>query len=290
MIQIVDSEIRERYFPGLASLGILRLDLPDPVGGGNKIYKQKYHIEAFQHSGAKAILTFGGAFSNHIAAMAYAGKKHSIPMIGIIRGEELKPESNAVLQFASTSGMQLHFVSREEYGRRYSAEHHAELKQRFNDVHIIPEGGAGEEGIRGCMEILNDETEPYDEIVVPVGTGSTLAGLIRSARSHQHLTGIAVGNFELSLDKTASVIVNGSVNYDHTLGGYAKSSNALDDFIGAMKNELCLPLDHVYSGKTLFGIHNITKNGGFPGKNLLFVHTGGYAFTKSHFVVSGGNS
>lgn len=261
MIQPVDSGTLQKYFPGITTLGILRLDLPDPVAGGNKSFKLKYHLEAFRNSGAKCLLTFGGAFSNHIAATAHAGKVNDIRTIGIIRGEELNPRSNKVLAYANERGMQLQFVSREKFGQRYSEKYHKELAQQL-DAYVVPEGGGGEEGARGCMEILNTETDAFDEIVLPVGTGTTCEGIRRTLKAGQRVHGID--------------IVNPKAEY--SLGGYAKSSPALTGFIFAMKNEMQLPLDHVYSGKTLFALHNITKAGFFHGKNVLFIHTGGYAF------------
>lgn len=263
-------------------MSVLRLDLPDPVADGNKSWKLKYHLEAFHDSGAEKLITFGGAFSNHIAATACAGKRHSITTIGVIRGDELRENSNDVLQYAHACGMQLHFVSREEYGMRYDETYHRRLQQQFGNAYVVPEGGAGEKGIRGCMEILNSATSVFDEIVVPVGTGATLAGLLRAAEKHQRVTGIAIGHssFEKAgLDRAAAEEIRGAVNFDHTLGGYARSSEQLEIFMRVMKNELDLPLDHVYSGKTLFAVHNMAKSGGFSGANLLFIHTGGYAFT-----------
>jgi 1-aminocyclopropane-1-carboxylate deaminase len=280
VIQLIDAPVREKYFPGIASLGILRLDLPDPVAFGNKSRKLKYHLEAFRRSGRKRLLTFGGAYSNHIAAVALAGKQKNIRTIGLIRGEELNTSSNAVLAFAAACGMQLQFVSRDEYRKRYDVMYQEQLGAHY-DAFIVPEGGAGEAGIRGCMEIPDDGTDEYDEIIVAVGTGTTLAGLIASGKPHQHFTGISVVSStseKAELDGSALALINGHVSFDHSLGGYAKSTKALEVFIERVLQHTGIPLDRVYTGKALFAVHNMVTAGHFQSKKVLFVHTGGYAF------------
>lgn len=262
IIQHLHQGIRERYFPGLNEIAVLRLDLPDPIAGGNKSYKLKYHLEAFRKSDAKRMLSFGGAFSNHIAALAHAGRMNRVATIGVIRGDELTSESNAVLRYASACGMQLHFVSRAEYSRRYADDYKLELQQQFSDSYVVHEGGSGDEGIRGCMEILSEDTKRFDVIAVPVGTGATFEGLQRTKQAHQEIVGIDVVRRDAPL----------------SIGGYARTNNQLTQFVASMKQLADLPLDHVYSGKTLFAVHQMLKAGQFPGKKLLFVHTGGYAF------------
>lgn len=261
MIEKIDADISAHFFPGLKALGILRLDLPDPIAGGNKSYKLKYHLENFRKSGAKNMLSFGGAYSNHIAALSHAGKTNAVSTIGIIRGDELNVNSNKILRYAASCGMQLHFVSRDVYARRYAAACHAELAMLY-DAYVIPEGGSGEAGEKGCCEILNDECTTYDEIIVPVGTGATFRGIDATKQNHQHVTGIDIVNADL----------------DHALGGYAKTNRVLEEFMRCMKSELNLPLDYVYSGKALFAVYRMAHAGVFNGKKLLFVHTGGYAF------------
>ena len=261
MIQFVETGKCRKLFPGIASLGILRLDLPDPIAGGNKQYKLRHHLEAFRRSGRKRIVSFGGAYSNHIAALAYAGKVNALPVTGIIRGEELTADANAVLRFAQECGMELRFISREDYHRRYDDTWHNELSQLY-DAYVVPEGGSGEEGIRGCMEILGEHTSVYDVILVASGTGATTEGLRRSAMDHQLVTGIDV------VDR----------NSEFACGGYGRNSEELMKFIEEMKCELDLPLDHVYTGKTLMAIRDLSQRGELAEKSVLFVHTGGYAF------------
>ncbi len=272
---------------GNSSLGILRLDLPDPIAGGNKSYKLKYNLEEMRRSGLKRLLTFGGAFSNHIAAVATAGKKENMETIGMIRGEELNGNSNAVLKHAVSCGMKLVFISRDEYRKRNDADFHEAIIREYGPLYLLPEGGSNEFAVKGCQEILSVATEKYDVIVCPVGTGATLAGIISSAKKHQEIIGVAVLEGKNYLEEEVKKSLAGKnaaakwrINHDFTFGGYGKSSIELENFIVEMKNGCSLPLDHVYSGKTLFAICEMEKGNEFRGKHFLFVHTGGYAFSK----------
>lgn len=284
-LQAVPPAVLAKFFPAIERLGILRLDLPDPISGGNKSYKLKYNFEWLKQQGRTAVLTFGGAYSNHIAATACAGKKYGVEMVGIIRGEELDGNSNAVLRFALTCGMKLHFVAREEYRRRNDPDYLKELSARFGISYILPEGGSNALAVKGCMEILTDKCDEYSEIVCPVGTGATVAGIIASAKRNQHVRALAIVESRDYLLKNIEAYlreysVRGSWELDgqHTLGGYASENIELRNFIGSMKNEMDLPLDFVYSGKTLFAIHNLARAGYFEGRKVLFIHTGGYGF------------
>lgn len=284
MIQKASDELVNAYFPGIASLSFLRLDLPDPVAGGNKSFKLKYHLEIFRMMGEGSILSYGGAYSNHIAALAHAGKVHGIKTIGVIRGEELNEHSNPVLQFAASCGMKLHFISRGYYRQKNDTDSTLDFVEQFGAIYIVPEGGGGDQGVRGCLEILTPECDAFDEIIVPVGTGTTIAGMIQTAKAHQHITGVAVlaakDHLEESIRRMMyeEVACTWDILHDFTLGGYANTSEGLMTFIRTMKERFDLPLDHVYSGKALFALHKTATAGSFRGKNLLFVHTGGYAF------------
>lgn len=271
-------------FPSIASLAFLRLDLPDPVEGGNKRFKLKYNIEDFRASGKSRILTFGGAFSNHIAATAAACARLSIPSIGIIRGEELDNNANRVLQFASQSGMELHFISRQEYRHRHESDYIASLQRSFPDAFVIPEGGTNESAVRGCEEILSEETFFAKHIFLPVGTGGTISGIIRSLQPHQKAHGIAVVASEDALKRTIARL-SGKAEGNHwelysqyTFGGYGKMRGFSQEFIAHMQSEMGMPLDFVYSGKALYGTLQIIKDRGYNPAECLLVHTGGYAF------------
>lgn len=272
-------------FLAIASLAFLRLDLPDPVEGGNKRYKLKYNIEDFYASGRKRILTFGGAFSNHIAATASACSRLSIPSIGIIRGEELNSNANRVLQFASESGMEFHFVSREEYRLRNDSDYKHSLQKRFPDAFIIPEGGTNSAAVRGCEEILSEETTFAKHIFLPVGTGGTISGIIRSLRPHQKAHGIAVVASEETLRSVITELSGSNagdkweLHSQYTYGGYGKTQGFPLQFINHMKTA-GLPLDFVYSGKALYAALQIIQQRGYNPSECLFVHTGGYAFMR----------
>lgn len=285
MIQSASKELVEEYFPGLKSLSFLRLDLPNAIAGGNKSYKLKYHLEVFRMVGEGSILSFGGAYSNHIAALAYAGKKNSIPTIGVIRGEELSADSNSVLKFASECGMKLHFISRGYYRQKNETDSTLDFIEQFGTIYVVPEGGGGDQGVRGCLEILTPDCDAFDEIVLPVGTGTTIAGIIQTAKAHQRVNGIAVvadESLEVKIRRMMyeEVTCQWNLLHDFTLGGYANTSEELSEFIQTMKTRYDLPLDHVYSGKALFALHRMSNSGSFRGKNALFVHTGGYAFAQ----------
>jgi 1-aminocyclopropane-1-carboxylate deaminase len=260
---------------------LLRLDLPDPLSGGNKFYKLKRNLEEIRRQKKTSLLTFGGAFSNHIAAVAAAGRRAGIPTTGIIRGEELNKDSNKVLRFAAECGMQLHFISREDYRKRNDPEFVRSLAMLSDDAYILPEGGSNAFAVKGCMEILPPESAAFDIIICPVGTGATLAGIIASAAAHQLVTGIAVLEGKSYLETEVKNLLTGfsasaswQINHDFNFGGYAKTDTRLEEFIAEMKNTL--PLDNIYSGKALFAAKEIAKEA--HGKKILFIHTGGYAF------------
>lgn len=287
MIERANDGLVREFFPGIESLYLLRLDLPDAIAGGNKSFKLKYHLEVYRMMGEGSILSYGGAYSNHIAALAYAGKVHNIPTIGVIRGEELNENSNAVLRFARACGMKLHFISRGYYRQKHETESTMDFIEQFGTIYIVPEGGGGDQGVRGCLEILTPACDVFDEIVLPVGTGTTIAGLIQTAKAHQHVTGIAVLSAKDHLEESIrrmlyeDVACTWDLIHDFTLGGYANTSEELSAFVRTMKERFGLPLDHVYSGKALFALHRMTNSGSYRGKKVLFVHTGGYAFSSA---------
>jgi 1-aminocyclopropane-1-carboxylate deaminase len=207
----------------------------------------------------------------------------------VIRGNELDANSNPVLKFAAACGMKLEFVSREDYRKKEDTSFVLDMIDRYGAVYFVPEGGSGEQGVCGCMEILDAECDLFDEIIVPVGTGATLAGLIRSAKAHQRLTGIAVLEGQGYLEDRVTeqlgeeiLPASWSLIHDFTLGGYANKSEELMHFIAVMKQRFGLPLDHVYSGKSLFALHKMAVAGSFRDRNVLFVHTGGYGFSSEN--------
>lgn len=251
-----------------------------PIFSGNKYRKLKYNLLEATHQGEKTVLTFGGAFSNHIAAVASAGKVFNFKTVGIIRGEELlnKIDTNPTLKFAQDCGMVLKFVSRDTYRDKNSMEFLQELKDTFGDFYFIPEGGANALAVKGCQEILRASDAQFDYICCPVGTGGTIAGLINSSLPHQKILGFPAlkGDFlqeEISKFATKS---NWQLTTDYHFGGYAKINQELISFMNAFKAQYHIPLDPIYTGKMMFGVFDLMNRGYFPkNSKILAIHTGG---------------
>ena len=263
---------------------VKRLDLLSPHGVGNKIYKLKYNLEAARQQGYRQILSFGGAYSNHIAALAALAPKYQLASIGCIRGEELAHRPlNSVLKQANQRGMQLRFLSRQTYRRRNQADFLSELEQIYPQTYILPEGGSNQLAVAGCCEILQAFDEQYDLIACAVGTGATLAGLIHSAQPHQQLHGFAAlkGDFiTASVGQWVNPLVttHWQVHSDHYFGGYGRYDHRLTTFIAQMLEQYQLPLEPIYTGKALYALaqylpHYLTQQHKKP--RILFIHTGG---------------
>ncbi|MBF8150124.1 1-aminocyclopropane-1-carboxylate deaminase/D-cysteine desulfhydrase [Winogradskyella sp. F6397] len=259
---------------------IKREDEIHPFISGNKFRKLKYNVEAAKACNAKALLTFGGAYSNHIAAVAAAGKTYGFNTIGVIRGEELadKDSMNPTLGFAKEQGMEFHFVSRMAYREKTSKNFIENLKGRFGEFYLIPEGGTNDLAVKGCEEILTDTDKDFDYICCPVGTGGTISGLINASKSHQKILGFPAlkGDFlQEDICKFATQN-NWELVTDYHFGGYGKIKPELITFINRFKNDYNIPLDPIYTGKMLFGIFDLMARGFFPSDSkLLAIHTGG---------------
>ncbi len=266
------------------SLWMKREDELHPYISGNKFRKLKYNLEEAVAKGFRTLLTFGGAYSNHISALAYAGNSKGLKTIGIIRGEELtvRPDlvaENPTLSFAGKLGMELEFVSREVYKSRHEKEFVALLKERFGAFYLVPEGGTNELAVKGCEEILVADDEVFDYICVPVGTGGTMAGLINSARDSQKVLGFPSlkGDFlHKEISKRAVHDHNWSLVNDYHFGGYAKINEKLISFINQYYRSTTIPLDPVYTGKMMYGLVDMIRNNRFEKKSrILAIHTGG---------------
>lgn len=263
------------------TLHMKREDTIHPYISGNKYRKLKYNLREASDLGHTKVLTFGGAYSNHLAATAYAGKLGGLATVGVVRGEELREnwEENPTLQFAKRQGMQFHFVSRETYRQKGTASFGSELEEKFGHFYALPEGGANTLGVQGCEEILTKEDTDFNIICGAVGTGGTLAGLINSKADHQQVLGFPAlkGDF---LKKDIRSFVSDKENWnlvtDYHFGGYAKVNKALIQFINSFKKETGIPLDPVYTGKMVYGIIAMIKADRFPpGCKILAIHTGG---------------
>ncbi|WP_417289849.1 1-aminocyclopropane-1-carboxylate deaminase/D-cysteine desulfhydrase [Corallibacter sp.] len=262
------------------SLSLKREDVIHEYVSGNKYRKLKYNIQQAQKEKKEILLTFGGAFSNHIAAVSAIGSLFGLKTIGVVRGEELKDSyaSNATLLFAKSQGMQFEFVSRSVYREKNTESFVRKLKEKFGDFYLIPEGGTNNLAVKGCEEILADNDNSFDFICCPVGTGGTISGLINSSLSHQKIIGFPAlkGDF---LRKDISKFANKSnweLISDYHFGGYAKINTELISFINQFKVENNIQLDPVYTGKMMFGIFDLIKKEYFPkDSKILAIHTGG---------------
>lgn len=270
------------------SLTIKREDLLHPIISGNKYRKLKYNLQEAKAQQKDTLLTFGGAFSNHIAAVAGAGKEYGFKTIGIIRGEELvdKVVENPTLSYSKQCGMELIFVPRALYREKDTIDFFDTIEQLKpfrgklqKEVYMIPEGGTNELAIKGCEEILTEEDATFDYVCVCVGTGGTISGLINSAKAKQKILGFSAlkGNFlKDEIEKLTPNKNNWQLITDYHFGGYGKINDELISFINQFKQVTSIPLDPIYTGKMLYGIIDLTQKGYFePNSKILAIHTGG---------------
>jgi len=262
------------------SLAIKREDKIHPHISGNKYRKLKYNIVAAKNQNLDTLLTFGGAYSNHIAATASAGYEFGFKTIGIIRGEELydKMDENPTLAFAKQCGMQFKFISRQLYRKKTEVQFLSDLKEELGNFYHLPEGGTNDLAIKGCEEILSEQDDIYDYICVSVGTGGTISGLINSAKKHQKVLGFPAlkGDFLYDEIKLFTNRTNWDLITDYHFGGYGKINTELITFINKFKGETGVPLDPIYTGKMLFGIVDLISKGYFKKQSkILAIHTGG---------------
>ncbi|MGE8683082.1 MAG: 1-aminocyclopropane-1-carboxylate deaminase/D-cysteine desulfhydrase [Acinetobacter sp.] len=259
---------------------IKRLDLVHPQISGNKFFKLKYNFLAAKNHGFNKVITFGGAYSNHIAATAFAAHQFGFESVGIIRGEELQYRVlNPTLATAQHFGMQLKFISRERYREKSSPVFLQQLAQDYPDHYIIPEGGTNQLAIQGCTEILSDfDRQHFDIICCAVGTGGTITGLIESSAEHQQLLGFSALKGDFLHHDVASLTSkrNWKITDAYCCGGYAKTTTELLSFIQHFEHRYDIPLEHIYTGKMLYGIFNLIEQGLIqPQQRLLIIHSGG---------------
>ncbi|MEZ5035724.1 MAG: pyridoxal-phosphate dependent enzyme [Chitinophagaceae bacterium] len=264
------------------TLDVLRLDTIHPVISGNKWFKLKYYLEEAKLESKKTLLSFGGAWSNHILATAAAARLVGLNSIGLIRGETKKFESGT-LQEARKLGMQLFFFDRENYRQKIipTAIHQEE-------IYVIPEGGYGEKGAAGAASILSySSKKDYTHIVCAAGTGTMAAGLLQAILPSQHLVAVSVLKNYTNLEKDILSIAKNkfhsiSVVHDYHFGGYAKQKPELIDFMNDFYKETAIPTDFVYTGKLAFAIMDLVKKNYFlPGYKILMIHSGGLQGNRS---------
>ena len=267
-------------FPNEITLHIKREDLIHPFISGNKFRKLKYNLLQAKAEKKSKLLTFGGAFSNHIAAVAYAGKENNLETIGIIRGEELASKilENPTLTFAQNCGMKFEFITRESYRTKTSNSFIEGLKEHYGDFYLVPEGGTNSLAVKGCGEILTIEDSDFTHICCAIGTGGTISGLINSAKAHQKIIGFPAlkGDFLSDDIRKFAKNSNWEVQLDYHFGGYAKINEELIRFINDFYKQTNIPLDPIYTGKMMFGIVDLINKGYFPkGAKIIAIHTGG---------------
>lgn len=269
-------------------LDMLRLDKLHPVISGNKWFKLKPYLRASQLANINTVISFGGIWSNHIHALAAAGQMLKINTIGVIRGEE--NHSTAMLQDAQAWGMRIYYVSRSDYRRRHDQEYQNSLVKllgyKVDQVTIVPEGGGGELGVTGCEGILsagNINPCEYDEILLGCGTGSTLAGVVRSIRQKGAavVRGVAIlKGADFLRDDIARLLQETQTRWildtDSHCGGYGRTSPELLSFIEEFESDTGVPLDQVYTGKVILALKNrINRDELASGYRILMIHTGG---------------
>ncbi|SDW26964.1 1-aminocyclopropane-1-carboxylate deaminase [Amycolatopsis xylanica] len=237
-----------------------RDDLIHPEFPGNKWRKLKYNVAAAREQGASTLVTFGGAYSNHIRAVAAAGRHFGFETVGIIRGEKHEPLNDS-LAYAERTGMRLEYVDRETYREKHRLE--------FGDAYVIPEGGANAHGVRGCRELVGEIGVDFDVLCCACGTGSTLAGVAKGLAAHQRALGFAVlkgagflNDDVKALQKAAfgETTGNWSIELDFHFGGYAKRKPELDEFIASFEQAA---LDWVYEAKMMYGLYALIESGRF---------------------------
>lgn len=275
--------LSEIHHPLLSEHGVKlfvkRDDLIHPFISGNKWRKLKYNIEEMRGQKKDMLLTFGGAYSNHILATAAAGSKLGFKTIGIIRGEEPSQKSS-VLKKVEALGMRVHFISREEYRKKETREFIEKLKQLFGDFYLVPEGGGNELGVKGCKEITGEIKIDYTHICCCSGTGATLAGIALSLPRGREAIGFCVHKgseaVEESIKKWTSAADNFAIINDYHFGGFAKSTPELREFARKFSMETTIPVEPVYTAKMFFGIFDLVRKDFFkPGNMLIALHTGG---------------
>lgn len=260
-------------------LSIKREDLIHPRISGNKYWKLLYNFNFYIESQPlnPEIITFGGAFSNHIAAVAALGKISGLPTLGIIRGEELAENrtKNPTLNQAEQDGMRFLFVSRTDYKDKERLS--KQMKEQFPDALIIPEGGTNELAVKGIKWMLNEQTKDFDYLCTASGTGGTVSGLTCFAEPYQKIIGFKVVNDDSLEEATKKLSGNRKIEWERAdFGGYGKINDELIRFINGFREQYGIPLDPVYTGKMMFRLWQKLENGEFSeGSRILCFHTGG---------------
>lgn len=273
----------ERFLKKGVAVAVLRIDKIHAIVSGNKLFKLHYFLKETMASSHKTVVTFGGAYSNHLAATAFACNALGLKSVGIVRGEAAATLS-PTLQQCIAWGMQLKFVSREQYRAQSAVAFITQLKNELGDCCIIPEGGYHAMGAYGAALMMEQfDKEKYSHVCTAVGTATTLAGLALGCTDEQQVVGYSVLKGMTDINERLFYLTNDNeklqqvaIRDDYHFGGYAKKNDALLNFMNACWQQHQLPLDFVYTAKMLYGIvEDIDKGFYPPGSSILCIHTGG---------------
>jgi 1-aminocyclopropane-1-carboxylate deaminase/D-cysteine desulfhydrase-like pyridoxal-dependent ACC family enzyme len=284
-------QIRSKAADGAnVALYLKRDDLIHPQISGNKWRKLKYNLIEAHRQGQSTLMTFGGAYSSHVYAVAAAGREFGFRTVGVVRGEETLP-LNPTLQFATEWGMKLHYLSREEYRHKTDAHLVGTLKEKYGNFYLLPEGGSNGLAVKGVAEGVDEINIPWQYLCCAAGTGGTLAGLVAGAGGKGQVIGFSAlkgGGFlsdearrllgEYSSVTGAAYVEphNLYIQTDYHFGGYGRTTPELLQYIRHFESENGLQIEQVYTGKMLYGIEDLLRNGFFPaGSTVVAVHTGG---------------
>lgn len=275
---VIEEIILKQKENSLNQIDILRLDLIHPMLSGNKIFKLSLFLSDCLQSNHRTLLTFGGAFSNHLSATAYACRTLGIKCIGLVRGEIL---NTPTLKYCQKMGMELHGMERSEFRKISEQTNNDLLISKYGPHTLVPLGGFGKKGANGAMDIMNLVPEnTYSHICTPVGSGTTLAGLLLKSRKETIVAFPAIKNMHDIPNRMLEMGVRSleklSVVSNYHFGGFAKRNDELIKFINQFYRDYQIPLDMVYTSKMLFGVIDMIQNGEFPhSSKILCIHTGG---------------
>ncbi len=282
---LLPTPLQELFHPLLEKkeirLWVKRDDLIHKEGMGNKWRKMKYNLQKMESMETKNVITMGGAYSNHIAAVGTLTKEYNLNAIGIIRGDELNEKSNSTLKKASENGLKLIFVDRKTF--RLWRNNPELVQKNYQKYYFLPEGGTNELAIQGCSEIISEIDIFFDVIAIPIGTGGTFAGLLRGVSANQCVVGVSTlkGDFianEIShlLQKHGITKKNYQLIDDYHFGGYGKKTVTLINFIHWFEKKFKIKLDSIYTGKAFFAVWSMIASDKFNKKDkIVLVHTGG---------------
>ncbi|WP_118951414.1 1-aminocyclopropane-1-carboxylate deaminase/D-cysteine desulfhydrase [Taibaiella helva] len=277
----------ERLRQAGVALGILRLDELHPLVSGNKWFKLKENLKAARDAGCNRLLTFGGAYSNHLLATAAAAKYFSFAATGIVRGLHAQALLSDTLQECMTLGMDLVFVSREVYSRKGDDVYLDALQQRYPDAWIVPEGGSNAAGLSGAAGIAAYIPSDSSHVALALGTGTTFAGIRTALDNRIAMTGFPVMKGGAYLETPLGVLIppaqnNWLLSNDYHFGGFGRHTDTLITFMNDFYEQHSIPLDFVYTGKMMYGIFDRIRTGQIPaGSRVICVHTGGLQGNRS---------